>query len=69
MHFSLRFLLFVVVPYVTGMAVIWSLGRYATESTVVCGTHALFRFALLAFFTVGWTLVGSLLTLRWSRKR
>ena len=69
MRLSLRFLLFVVVPYVAGMAIIWRLSAYTGRSAADRDVYSLFRVLFLAWFTIGWTFVGWMMTLFWSRKR
>lgn len=69
MRLSLRFLLFVIVPYIAGMAVIWRLSEYSGRSAEERDTYSLFRVLFLAWFTIGWTFVGCVMTWLWSRKQ
>jgi hypothetical protein len=69
MRVSLRFLLFVIMPYVAGMALIWRLSEYTGKSAADRDTYSLFRVLFLAWFTIGWTFVGCVMTWLWSRKR
>ncbi|QDT75124.1 hypothetical protein [Lacipirellula limnantheis] len=69
MRLSIRFWLLVVVPYVAGLAIIWRLAEYTGRSAWERDIYWLFRVLFLAWFTIGWTFVGWMLTLFWSRKR
>jgi hypothetical protein len=68
MRFSLRLVLFGVMPYVAGMLAIWRLSEYTGRSAADRDIYSLYRVLFLAWFTIAWVFAVWLMTLFWSRK-
>lgn len=71
MRFSIRFLLFAIMPWLAATSAIWSLTSFPDSPPAHRDTYLIFRVLFCLWFTIGWVFIVWLasLLLAWLSRR